>query len=77
MYICTLISVHVILHITVSTALLQIYSKGLESSWIGYMTGQVEFNTKLSNSNTTGIMKLMSRDNPNKHAILTGGTYVL
>ena len=53
--------------------LLQIYSKGLDSPWIGYMTGQVEFNTGLISNKTTAIMRLKSRDDYNKHTIFTAG----
>jgi len=52
---------------------LQVFNKGLGSSWIGYMTGQVEFNTELFTSETTAVMKLS--DDSNKHTIFTGGTY--
>ena len=68
-YVCTF------LHIIANLVLLQIYSKGLESSWVGYMAGQVEFNTRLFNSNTREMIKLVSRDDYNKHAIFTGGNH--
>ena len=60
--------------VTANLVLLQIYSKGLESSWMGYMTGPVEFNTKLFNRNT--IFKLVSREDY-KHAIFTGGNFMV
>ena len=54
---------------------MQIFDKGLDSSWIGYMTGQVEFNTELISNNKTAIMKLKSRNDHTRHAIFTGGIY--
>ena len=70
MYVCVQLFTY-----TVILVFLQIYSKGLDSSWIGYMTGQVEFNTELISNKTTAIMRLKSRDGDdnNKHTIFTGG----
>ena len=63
------------LYIYVNLVLLQIYSKGIDSSWIGYMTGQIDFNTNLISNTESTIMKLKSRDDDyNKHTIFTGGT---
>ena len=48
--------------------LIQIHDKGLDSSWIGYMIGQVEFNTNVINN---GILSLS--DDCDKHVLLSGG----
>ena len=61
----------------INFVLLQIYNKGIDSSWIGYMTGQIEFNTDLISNKATAIMKLKSRDDYNKHTIFTGGTIII
>ena len=37
------------------------------------MTGQVEFKIELISSRESGVMKLKSRDDYNRHTIFTGG----
>ena len=54
---------------------LQIHNEGLNSSWIGYMTGQVKFHTNIINNKTAAIMKLRSQDDHSRHTIFTGGLY--
>ena len=66
-----------VIGITVYFVLLQIHNEGLNSSWIGYMTGQVDFHTNIINSKTTAIMKLKSKNDHSKHTIFTGGLYMM